>query len=102
MEKRDLKHRLPDIKSLAMLKMEKNFIAHMEKGYPRQPYRDENQPIAFMIRRIQEELEELREAFRTAKFQTMKEECADISNIVDYLFEELLIVERGLEILGKT
>jgi len=83
-----LKHRLPSIKSLNMLKMEKNFIA-LEKGYPRQPYNDSNQPINFMIHRIEEELEELKEAFRQQNFTVMKEECADISNLVDYLFEQL-------------
>jgi len=84
-----LKHRLPDIKSLNMLKMEKNFIA-LEKGYPRQPYNDSKQPISFMIHRIEEELEELKGAFNRQNISVMKEECADISNLVDYLFEQLL------------
>jgi len=84
-----LKHRLPFIKSLAMLKMEKNFIA-LEKGYPRQPYADPNQSIAFLIGRIHDEFNELLVAFETKDVAKMKEECADISNIVDYLFEKLL------------
>ncbi len=83
-----LKHRLPDIKSLSMLKMEKNFIA-LEKGYPRQPYNESEQPVSFMIHRIEEELEELKEAFNKQDILVMKEECADISNLVDYLFEQL-------------
>jgi hypothetical protein len=43
-----------------------------------------------MIHRIEEELEELKEAFNQQNFLGMKEECADISNLVDYLFEQLL------------
>ena len=85
----NLKFRLPFIKSLAMLKMEKNFIAYCEKGYPRQPYNSEKQPIFFLIHRIEEELEELKEAFQEKNISVMKEECADISNLVDYLFEKL-------------
>jgi len=87
-----LKRRLPEIKSLSMLKMEKNFIA-LEKGYPRQPYNDMNQPTSFLIRRIEEELQELKDAFKETNIKVMKEECADISNIVDYLFEMLLKFE---------
>lgn len=87
-----LKRRLRDIKSLTMLKMEKNFIA-LEKGYPRQPYADSHQPTSFLIQRIEDELTELKEAFKIRDIAVMKEECADISNIVDYLFEQLLRLE---------
>jgi NTP pyrophosphatase (non-canonical NTP hydrolase) len=83
-----LKHRLPSIKTLAMLKMEKNFIAHIEKGYPRQPY-DSDQSVSFLIGRIHDELNELYVACNHNDVPTMKEECADISNLVDYLFEKL-------------
>jgi len=89
---KQLKFRLPMIKTLAMLKMEKNFIA-LEKGYPRQPYASEKQPISFMIHRIEEELDELKEAYDEQNVQVMEEECADISNLVDYLFEQLKRVE---------
>jgi chromosomal replication initiation ATPase DnaA len=87
-----LKRRLPQIKSLSMLKMEKNFIA-LEKGYPRQPYNAPNQPTSFLISRIEDELTELKQAFKKLDIAIMKEECADISNIVDYLFEMLLQFE---------
>jgi NTP pyrophosphatase (non-canonical NTP hydrolase) len=90
MLKKDLKFRLRGIRSLAMLKMEKNFIAFCEKSYPRQPYRDPKQTIAFSIDRIGEELKELIDAYDNLDTQTMMEECADISNLVDYLFEKLL------------
>lgn len=89
----DLKHRLPQIKTLAMLKMEKNFIAYCEKGYPRQPYCAPDQPTSYLILRISQELRELKQAFSIKDVQTMKEECADISNIVDYLFEQLTAFE---------
>lgn len=84
-ERKDLKLRLPGIQSLAMLKMEKNFIAYCEKKYPRQPYRE--LPASYLIERIQEELNELKTGFANHDFENMKEECADISNLVDYFFE---------------
>jgi len=87
-QKQNLKHRLPKIQTLAMLKMEKNFIA-LEKGYPRQPYVDPQQPVGFLIGRIKDELVELEEAYKEFDVMVMQEECADISNIIDYLFERL-------------
>ena len=99
-ERKDLKHRLPTIKSLAMLKMEKNFIAYCEKKYPRQPYKE--LPPSYLIQRIEEELKELKEAFDKSNpdfISNMMEECADISNLTDYLYELLLsfqfIVKEG-------
>jgi hypothetical protein len=88
-----LKHRLPNIRTLAMLKMEKNFIAHIEKGYPRQPYADEKQSTLFLIMRLEDELKELKDAYYNNEILVMKEECADISNVIDYLFEKLAHVE---------
>ena len=84
-----LKFRLPSIKTLAMLKMEKNFIALVEKKYPRQPYDAEGQSTAFLIDRIRNELKELQGAYLNRDIQGMREECADLSNLVDYLFEKL-------------
>lgn len=88
-----LKHRLPSIKTLAMLKMEKNFIALVEKKYPRQPYEAEGQPTSFLIDRIRDELKELQAAYFEDDVQGMREECADLSNLVDYLFEKLSRME---------
>lgn len=83
------KPKLSTIKTLAMLKMEKNFIA-LEKGYLRQPYDDNiTQPTSFLISRIHQEYMELVEAFDIHNIAGMKEECADVSNLVDYLFEKL-------------
>jgi hypothetical protein len=90
-ERKDLKFRLPTIKSLAMLKMEKNFIAYCEKKYPRQPYKE--LPPSYLIQRIEEEVKELKEAFDKSDkdfINNMLEECADVSNLIDYLYECLL------------
>lgn len=92
-ERKDLKLRLPSIHSLAMLKMEKNFIAHIEKKYPRQPYKE--YPSFFWLRRLREEFAELKSAYLIKDIEGMKEECADISNLIDYLFELLLSFTEG-------
>lgn len=73
------------IKTLAMIKMEKNFIAHNEKGYPRQPY--EHFTIEKFLDRIEEELEEAIDAYDMLNYKALKQELADISNLVDYCFE---------------
>ena len=88
-----LKFRLPTIKTLAMLKMEKNFIAVLEKNYPRQPYDAEDQSTVFLIDRIRDELKELQAAYFEYDVQRMREECADVSNVIDYLFEKLARLE---------
>lgn len=85
----NLKRRIPEIKSLAMLKMEKNFIAQ-EKGYPRQPYLAH--PFHLIFKHLQKEVEELQQAYEKKDLTNMKEEIADISNLCDYLFE---LVEQG-------
>ena len=90
-----LKFRLPSIKTLAMLKMEKNFIAVIEKGYPRQPYNSEIQDVKFLINHIGDEVKELLDAWVSSDLAGMMEECADISNLIDYLFEKLA---KGKEI----
>jgi hypothetical protein len=88
------KERVPLILSLAMLKMEKNFIA-VEKGYPRQPYAPESgQPLGFLIGRMEQELEELKEAFKRKDWTNMREEVADLSNLCDFSYEELAAIEK--------
>lgn len=91
----NLKHRIPEINSLAMLKMEKNFIAHIEKRYPRQPYR--KLLPSYLLKRIKEEVEELEQALLQGDILDIMEECADISNIVDYLFEVVLGLKKQKE-----
>jgi len=73
------------IKTLAMLKMEKNFIAHIEKKYPRKPY--EHYPLSVLVDRAFEELDELLDAYDLLDYEQMRQECADVSNIIDYIFE---------------
>lgn len=75
------------IKSLAMIKMEKNFIAQ-EKHYPRKPY--ECYDFVYLLARLREETRELTDAiFVSGDLENAKAECADVSNIVDYIFEKL-------------
>jgi len=99
MDKKDyqadtLKYRIPSIRTLNMLKMEKNFIA-LEKGYPRQPYFDKNQSLGWFIEiRLNSEYRELIKAFDNNDILNMKEELADMSNIIDYIFEMLVYEEE--------
>jgi len=74
------------IKTLAMLKMEKNFVAVIDKKYPRQPYLKYS--TKFLLDRLDDEVKELRQACQINTMQA-KDECADVSNIVDYIFERL-------------
>ena len=75
------------MKTLAMIKMEKNFIAHIEKGYPRKPY--EYFDLGFLRMRLLQEVTELNEALKSGTIEDAKRECADVSNVVDYIFEKL-------------
>jgi len=77
------------VKTLAMIKMEKNFIAHIEKQYPRQPYRC--YMIGQLIDRLGQELEELIAAYEKLDYYGARQECADLSNLVDYIFEALTL-----------
>jgi len=79
-----------EIKTLAMMKMEKNFIAQ-DKGYPRKPY--ETCSLEFLMKRLYEESTELARAIIKKDFENAKLECADVSNIIDYIFEKLQKVE---------
>ena len=69
-----------------MLKMEKNFIAHIEKTYPRQPYREYSLP--FLFTRLCQEATELKQAIATGDRELIREEIADCSNVLDYMFEK--------------
>ena len=74
-------------KTLAMIKMEKNFIAHIDKNYPRFPY--EELPLEYLCKRLFQEVNELSEALKAEDIEGSKLECGDVSNIVDYIFEAL-------------
>lgn len=78
---------LSSIKSLAMLKMEKKFVAHMEKHKPRQPY--ETLTTCQLLDRLEVEAKELIDAWKNQDINGARLECADVSNIVDYIFERL-------------
>lgn len=78
-------------KTLSMLKMEKNFRAHIEKKYARMPYR--HYDLNFWLYRIKQETKELEEAINLQDFENIREELADISNLVDYAFETSFIKE---------
>lgn len=75
------------IHSLTMLKMEKHFMAIIERGYPYYPYMVNS--TSFLIRRAYQELEELQAAYESGDYENTRVECADISNIIDYIFERL-------------
>ena len=76
-----------DLKTLAMLKMEKNFVAQIDKNYPRKPY--DHYTCYFLFKRLEDEVAELRDALDHGDIEWSKCECADVSNIIDYLFERL-------------
>lgn len=81
------------MKTLAMIKMEKNFIAVIEKGYPRFPYIE--LPIEYLRKRLLQEMNELNETLKKdVDVKNAKLECADVSNIIDYIFEVLSRMEE--------
>jgi len=82
------------LKTLAMIKMEKNFVAVLEKGYPRKPY--EEFSIIHLLKRLDDEVAELKNTIGKGDWVESEKECADISNIIDYIFEQL--ASRSIQI----
>ena len=101
--------------SLSMLKMEKNFVAYLDKKYPRKPYEeypitDSKNPTQCLIYFVTREKIELDNAvdlllknsknFHRVGIATRQDirdsiitamwEVADVSNTLDYLFEGLI------------
>ena len=105
--------------SLSMMKMEKNFVAYLEKKYPRKPYEeypiyDLERPTRYgsrsligFVNREKDELDATMEMLRKniasinrVDLLTREDICkqiiksmwevADVSNTLDYLFEGLL------------
>lgn len=74
-------------KTLAMIKMEKNFVAVNEKKYPRRPYEDFT--VFKILDWLSEEFVELCDAIKKKDIEAAKLECADVSNLTDFLFERL-------------
>ena len=75
------------MKTLAMLKMEKNFVAVIEKKYPRKPY--EVLTTEYLLKRLSQENIELIQAFTNLDREEMQKELADMSNLIDYIFERI-------------
>ena len=87
--------------SLAMIKLEKNFIAFLDKSYPRQPYLEypmfSNGPrnlFSKVLREMDELADEMysirEDGFTREKLYAIMQEVADVSNTLDYLFEGVL------------
>lgn len=93
--------------SLSMLKMEKNFVAHLEKKYSRKPY--EEYDMTALTNFVRREYIELIAAMEKCLRYRMRArldgssrkvvadqiieamwEVADVSNTLDYLFEGLI------------
>lgn len=77
-----------NIKSLAMIKMEKNFRAVIDKGKPRDPY--EYFSTKQLLEKLDEEVSELKEAISSGIPYAAMLECGDISNVIDIIFEKLV------------
>lgn len=81
---------LKNVKSLAMLKMEK-ILRAIDKGYSRFPYLQYD--YEFLLNRVKQELKELEDAFNCGLYSEMRVEIADLINILEYLFERTFIEE---------
>jgi len=75
--------------SLSARKMEKNFIAVIEKNYERKPQHWFTYKI--LIKRLRQELKEFENAIIEDDLDNMMDELADLSNIIDYLYEKCLM-----------
>jgi len=72
--------------------MEKNFIAVQKKGYPQKPYEYSSMQVLF--NRLHQEIKELGKALALLDYEGALNECADCSNVLDYLFERIDDVQR--------
>lgn len=79
------------VKTLAMIKMEKNLIAVIDKGYTRYPYKDYsvNEMLNWFLREVQE----LVNAIDGETNTNIKNEIGDCSNVLDYMYE--VVSARG-------
>ncbi len=88
-----MKHpELKVLKSLNILKMEKNFRAQ-DKGYVRIP--PDNFDIEELFKWVKREMKELDDAISIYDLTNIREEIADVSNCLDYLYEKTLREEMG-------
>lgn len=88
------------MRTLAMIKMEKNFSGHLKKHYPRKPY--EHYTIGQLLDRIEEEYNDAIVAYQRLDYEGLAFQLADISNLVDYIFEQATekIHEARKEVIG--
>ncbi len=104
--------------SLSMLKMEKNFIAVIEKKYQRKPYETyplfggmQNSLLGFVLREYRELEKEMGTLHNYKTDRDMHDskdiqdqiievlwEIADVSNTLDYLFEALIKEHKKYEV----
>ena len=82
------------VKSLAMLKMEKNFVAVIEKGYDRCPYNEYD--LIDAEEWLKREVGELIYAIQNESTVDIRNEIADVSNVLDYMYE-MALREEDLE-----
>lgn len=92
-----MKHpELAALKSIAMLKMEKNFRAQ-DKGYVRMPPDNFDMPElhSWVLREMEELVFVMEPDAKTGIIDLphIREEIADVSNCLDYLYEKVLRVE---------
>ena len=81
------------MKTLEQIKKNKNWIAY-EKGYPQDP---EGFSVFFLLKRMKDEIKELDDKLESlTEYQiifndSILEELADISNIIDYLSTKITV-----------
>ncbi len=92
--------------SLAFWKREKNFISVIDKEKPRYP--EGLWTFNMWLDKLDEEVEELKQAvefmLETKKFEDVistKMECADVSILIDYIFEKLISGDFKTEYWGE-
>jgi len=77
--------------SLEFWKREKNFIVHIDKKYVRDP---EGFTFKFLMERLYDEIKELENALLYDDLPTSSKiirECADVSNLVDFIASKTLM-----------
>lgn len=58
----------------------------IEKGYSPHP---EYHSFEFLLKRLKDEVQELINAVQSANINEAKEECADVANIVEFIYKKL-------------
>ena len=82
--------------SLEYWKKEKNFIAQ-DKGYKRDP---EGFPLEFLLGRLFDEKDELHDAIMSGVKEDIIKECADVSNLIDYISSKVIMDYPDIHTVG--